>query len=68
MPIFYSKDEGGWSLKNVTAEETEQLVEMGKHYVLQLLGAAIAKRYQEHLSVTGGNTLNDIPKEMMGNG
>jgi hypothetical protein len=68
MPIYYSKDEGGWSLKNVTAEEIEQLTEVGKQYALQMLGAAIVKKYQEYLMANEGKTLDDIPKELMGQG
>ena len=65
MPISYSKEENAWSLKNITPEEVDILVEIGKNSLLSMMGVGILQRM--HKAAEEKEVLNQIPTEHMGN-
>lgn len=44
MSISYSKEKDAWSMKDVTEEEKEVLLECGSDYLAMMIGAAILKQ------------------------
>lgn len=64
MPISYSPENKAWDLTQITQEETNLLVNLGKDFLLQVLGYQILKKYQEQ---SEDLDLNAIDAKHMGN-
>ncbi len=44
MPIFYDSDKQAWSMRDLTQEELDQLIELGKEELVAAIGANIVHK------------------------
>ena len=68
MPICFDKEHNAWSLKDITQEETDALIELGKTDLLNKIGGTIMMKIFKSQMESGGEmeALANMPSEHMG--